>query len=418
MLDSVMFFIYRFFLMPFLKLVLPLLKPFAPAKIKETLNDRENLVWQPLSSRPIWIHAASGEIEYALSVIRGFKEKYPQSCILVTFFSPSAKSWANRLEGVDLFIPIPFDHRGDVSKFLDFYKPLVALFARTDVWPEVSYQLKKRKIPSLLFAATFAEASSRKKMFARSLTRWALNHLSEIHCVSAEDVSEIEKVGVMTRTLTAGDTRYDQVFHRLENPRKKIKFSMSSAKPLFVMGSTWPEDEEMLIPALSTWLKTGRAILVPHEIDPGHIEKICAQLSQAQMSFEIYSEARSWTSSVLIVNEFGLLQEFYKYCQVAFVGGSFKAKVHSVMEALCLNRPVIVGPFFRNNREAMEMSQLLLENKYPAVWVADSSEDIKDKLEKLTDFIEPSQILQKTINQKRFASQRTIEWIEKNITTN
>ena len=61
---------------------------------------------------------------------------------------------------------------------------------------------------------------------------------------------------------------------------------------------------------------------------------------------------------ILILDEIGLLADVYRYSSLAFIGGSFVSKVHSVMEPLCALNPVIVGPFYENNPEAVQFQKL------------------------------------------------------------
>ena len=64
--------------------------------------------------------------------------------------------------------------------------------------------------------------------------------------------------------------------------------------------------------------------------------------------------------ALLSVDTVGDLFSLYTWAQVAFVGGSFKARVHSVMEPLCAQVPVLVGPYFHNSAEAQKFSSVPL----------------------------------------------------------
>ena len=140
------------------------------SKLLQMIQDRDNINMQTLPARPIWIHAASGEIEYAKSIIRLCKERFPQAPILVTYFSPSAKKLIQKFPGVDLVIPLRWDHRQLVNKFLDFYRPRCILIARSDVSLEIAWQCKQNKIPSLLFSATFSKNASELVAFTSFFT--------------------------------------------------------------------------------------------------------------------------------------------------------------------------------------------------------------------------------------------------------
>lgn len=423
LLDLFAFWLYRSFLVPLALLLLYLFRPFLPQKLQETLQDRQNLVLQPLPARPIWIHASSGEIEYAKPVIRELRAQFPQCNILVTFFSPSAKPLLAKIQGVDLILPLPFDQRFAILDFLHFYKPQCALFARTDVWPEMSYQLKKLKIPTLLFAATLAEKSSRVRFPGRMLTRFTFNNLKEIQCVSKDDEKVLLSLPISSPIQIAGDTRYDQVLFRLESDVTKLSIARPlSPEKIFVMGSTWPEDEAELVPALQSWIASGhRAILVPHEVNAEHIKAISKQLHKYNIVFEKYSECQNWQTPLLVVDCIGVLQEFYKWADVAFVGGSFKSKVHSVMEALCLGIPVLVGPQVKNNREALQFSQIPLESHEQirgaqkplmAVTICKDSTELLQGLERISHQKMDRSSLLREISSRKGASKSVVRWTQ------
>jgi 3-deoxy-D-manno-octulosonic-acid transferase len=374
---------YRLVLAPLALMVLALGRPFWSAKIREMLADRDNTNWTPLLTRPIWIHASSGEIEYAKSVIRELKNKYPELPLLVTYFSPSAKRLLKNFAGPDLIMPLPWDSPFWVQKFLNFYKPRLGLFARTDVWPTFATEAQKQEIPLLLFAATLSDDSGRVRGLGAWLSRWSFSKLSAIFCVSKEDERNFLQLSANLPVTVAGDTRFDQVQHRLQ----MISSLPSTLMPaptdfVFVAGSTWPEDEEILLPTLpELTVRQVRTILVPHEVSPVHLQEIEERLSSRGLTSVRFSEAKSWTApDILIVDRVGILADLYRWGNVAFVGGSFKEKVHSVMEPLAAGLPVLVGPYHQNNREALQFQGIKLSNGDTAVRQIDNGGELKNKI--------------------------------------
>ena len=79
-------------------------------------------------------------------------------------------------------------------------------------------------------------------------------------------------------------------------------------------------------------------------------------------TFATYStvESTKIKQDILIVDQIGLLADIYRCSEFAFIGGSFKSKIHSVMEALCADNIVFFGPKHSNNSEAIEFSDLKL----------------------------------------------------------
>jgi 3-deoxy-D-manno-octulosonic-acid transferase len=362
----------------------------------------------------LWIHASSGEIEYAKSVIRSVKERFPQIPILVTYFSPSAKKLIQKFPGIDLAMALPWDVPAEMDRFLDFYKPRACLIARTDVWPQAARSLGKRGIPAALFAATLSADSSRRGWISSSLTRLALNALSVIFCVSAEDQENFRELGVHVPIEVAGDTRFDQVLHRLQNPSVvRTELRPSQPTPIFVCGSTWPQDEEVLFDSFAAWFeKGGRVILAPHEVGDSRIAGLKTSLGARGWSVQTYRETDSWSSQILLVNQVGCLQELYTWGHLAFVGGSFKDKVHSVMEPLCVGLPVCVGPWHRNNREALQFQQVILKPGLFAVNVIQNAGDLKSVMTASISTPVPAPALQAKIQESSGATARVLQWLE------
>lgn len=362
--------LYQFLLYPLAFVLIQLIRPFLSKKLKEMIRDKNNSRFEIIKSsreeiskkKPIWIHAASGEIEYARPVIRELKMQFPDIPIIVTHSSPSAKKILSSISDIDAWGALPWDFKISCNSFLKKWNPRCFLIARTDVWPVIATCCHNQNIPSLLFSATFAENSSRLKGVSGKITKWALNQLSEIQCVSEADAAQVLCLKIKTKILIKGDTRFDQVFYRLQNP-KPIKDTLRPHhKNILVAGSTWLEDEQVIVPAFAKVKDSYKLIIAPHEIHKAHLESLTHLLQENKLASTRYSETSiDWNQvDVLIIDQVGILAELYTWGSVAFVGGSFKKQVHSVMEPLAAGLPVIVGPHHHNNREALHFKNVIV----------------------------------------------------------
>jgi len=361
----VVFVFYKNFLAPLAYCLLQILRPLTSGKLREMIEDKNHRHTRLKSDRteteirdaqPFWIHAASGEIEYARPVIRELKKLYPEIPLLVTYSSPSAKKILDSIHEIDAWSALPWDLSGDVKQFLARWNPRLILFSRTDVWPVLSQVCRSKQIPAILFSATFADNSSRLKGLTRYLTRYSLNQLSSIQCVTEQDIQNLQPLLLNTALTVTGDTRFDQVFHRLENPKPLKNLLIPRPEDfVFIAGSTWPEDEAVLLPALARMQGSGcKVILAPHETGAEHLAFLEKEMKRLGISYVRYSQTETWRiDEVLLVDQVGLLAELYTWGDIAFIGGSFRKQVHSVMEALAAGLPVLVGPCHLNNREAL-----------------------------------------------------------------
>ncbi len=338
-----MIFFYRLFYF-ILKNLLRLGRPFLSPDLKNWLALRERPLEKAKAFKSAyWFHAASGEIEYCKSVIRLLKIREPKAQIVVTYTSPSAeKLFQNIASFVDQFIPLGWDQPEHVKELINYIQPKALIFARTDFWPELITQAKKRKIP--LGVVSF---NSKLGFMNRTL----LNQFDFVSALNAgaENVLHGPAVSV------DGDPRFDQVFFRLAQPPK---LQITANGTLFICGSTWPEDEEILFQIFPSLLqKNIKIALSPHEVSAANIDRLKKKLVEKGFSFQVLSEGPSQvalTSDILIIDQIGFLADCYRFAGFAFVGGSFREKIHSVMEPLCCGLPVLTGPFYKNNPEAVK----------------------------------------------------------------
>lgn len=287
----------------------------------------------------IWIHGASGELESARPLMRQLKSQFPELEFVVTSFSPSALALSSRFTEASVFELCPWDFPWSWQKFLQKYQPTWAIFSRGDLWPEALHQLRLQGVKTFLIA-----------YHPLSLSWWKtylLRQISHIWVVETRDQDLLKKNGLNSEV--GGDPRFQVVLDRLQSSKLKLR---SEDVPTWILGSTWPEDEENLRISIAWWLQQGgRIIWAPHEIS-----------TPPPPPFQRWSESslgKQWFEPILWVDQVGVLAELYAWADLAFVGGSFRSRIHSVMEASAAGCPVVAGPFFENNSEALELREIL-----------------------------------------------------------
>jgi len=306
-------------------------------------------------------------------------------------------------------------------------QPKCILIARTDLWPEFLRTAFELKIPTLLFACTLNNKSS---IVLKSFYRWLFAKLTTIHLVSKIDQKMAQSTLTPAANFVTGDTRYDQVTYRLENANINITKRLAALKrPTLVAGSTWPQDEAVLLPAIKEFIQNKKMTLViaPHEVSSRHINNLFFKFKEFNLKAITYSHlGDSFITAptadhlgdvdVLIVDQIGVLAEVYLAGDAAFVGGSFKKKVHSVMEPLAAGLPAFVGPFHTNNREAIEFQSVYLANHLPAVQSANTADELKNKiatwLQQTDSFAENRKLIKQEVEKRQGASQHVIDWVK------
>lgn len=318
-----------------------------------------------------WIHAASmGEYEQARPLLQEIGQQFPGAVRVLTLFSPSAYANLNRANiPAEAVSYLPFDSVGNVRRFLRLLNPSAAIIIRHDFWPNHLWEARRRGVKLVLAdASVSANARSwRYKPGVRNFNRAVFAAFDAVCAVSAEATPSLKALlRYPERLVVTGDTRYDQVLFRTQS--KKIEDVLPEewrdGSMIFVAGSTWPSDEEVLLPAFVATrqhLPQLRMILVPHEPTPEHLAQLEKQLAAFDLRSVRLSEREKGflipsSPSVLLIDRIGILAILYSAGQVAFVGGSFGPGVHSVLEAAVHGVPVLAGPRFHNSPEAVELA--------------------------------------------------------------
>lgn len=415
------FIVYNYLITPLALTVLFTIALPLNKKVRLGLQLRRNKKWPVHLHSPLWIHASSGEFEYAKPVIQQFKNDFPHIPVVVTYFSPSFAQTIEKFPGVDFAVPLPLDTPAATYSFIKKLNPRALLIARTDLWPQLLLTVNRLQIPALLFSSTF-RALTGPRRFLKFYYKLLFDFFTEIYVVSLADKENIMTTNTKTPVQIMGDTRFDQVTYRLNHPKpfKKHMFS-HVGPPILIAGSTWPQDEAILFTATLEMVqkKMLRLIVAPHEPTDDHINSLQNQLKLAGVSFSLYSETDSWTSQVLIVNQVGVLAELYTMGHIAMVGGSFKAKVHSVMEPLAAGLLTIVGPHHQNNREAIEFQKTKVYPLFPAVICATSPQEMQKIIEMWAQSLDQHQTISASIknevHRRTGASSHVLSWIKSHI---
>lgn len=407
--------IYRYIFFPLFRLSFTLLAFFKP-KIARGLELRKAHKGKPWlacekSLRPLWFHCSSGELEYAKPVIRLIKKEYPNEKILVTFFSPSVEEALKNLPDIDFFCPLPWDTPQHQTEFIDYHKPKALMVARTDLWPEMLHQCRRKEIPTLLFSKT---VNSSKSTIQRWVDQNLLYFLDSIYVVSEEDRKALIHTDFKKPVEVSGDTRYDQCLYRLKNPKEIKNLKPSGSKKILIMGSSWPADEDIVLPALPPFQEHLATIIAPHEPTREHLRELEKNLTEQNLSWTYYSQTHNWNQNqVLIIDQVGILADLYAWADFSFIGGSFDRGVHSVMESLAQGCLTIMGPKHFNNREALEFKEMSLQGPLSPAQVVQSSTDLRQLLaQALQEWTGVQRIqLKSEVIKKSGASKKILSWI-------
>lgn len=313
------------------------------------------------NAKYIWFHASSlGEFEQGRPMMEKIKADHPEYKILLTFFSPSGYEVRKNYNGADVICYLPFDTPFRVKKFLNLANPAIAVFIKYEFWGNYLHELKRRNVPVYIISSIFRRDQLFFQWFGYPYRKmlYCFTHLFVQDKRSAE---LLEEYGITNVTVT-GDTRFDRVLDVRKQARElphveHFVYDKDGCRiPTLIAGSSWPQDEDILIPYFNEHPEM-KLIIAPHEIHREHLIYIESLLKRpsVRLSEVMQDESLLEGKDCLIVDSFGLLSSIYRYGTIAYIGGGFGAGIHNTLEAAVYGIPVIFGPKYQKFKEAKDL---------------------------------------------------------------
>ncbi len=330
----------------------PKIKLFVKGR-KETFSILEGSISQ--DDAIIWVHVASlGEFEQGLPIIEKLKKEYPSYKILISFFSPSGYEVKKNASVGDIVVYLPIDSKRNAQRFVETVNPKLVIFVKYEIWPNFLRILNDKKVPTLLISAIFKKEQVYFKWYGK-LIQNALKTFEHFFLQDKKSIELLESIGLMNSTIS-GDTRFDRVSEILDRDNHLTFMEKFKGEKLcFIAGSTWPEDEEVLVPFINSSQNDIKCVLAPHNIKKEHINSLKKSISKKTLLYSEINDGSLSDFDVLIVDTIGLLTKIYSYADIAYVGGGFATGLHNTLEPAVFGIPVIIGPHFEGFNEAMAL---------------------------------------------------------------
>ncbi|WP_349352635.1 MULTISPECIES: 3-deoxy-D-manno-octulosonic acid transferase [unclassified Flagellimonas] len=307
------------------------------------------------TDKTIWMHVASlGEFEQGLPILERLRAQYPKHKLVLSFFSPSGYEVKKNTSAADVVVYLPMDSLSNAKRFLKLVHPELAIFVKYEVWPNYLHQLKKSNTPTILISAIFSKRQIYFKPYG-GFMRKSLRKFDTYFVQDDDSKKLLDSIGI-TKVQVGGDTRLDRVSEILErNNRLDFMDRFKNNQLCLVAGSTWPEDESILIDYINRTEERLKFVIAPHQIKPAHVAKITAALQKPSICYSALGDQNLKEVDVLIIDTIGLLTKIYSYANIAYVGGGFATGLHNTMEPAVFGVPIIIGPQFEGFKEAEDL---------------------------------------------------------------
>lgn len=315
----------------------------------------------------IWIHAASvGEVSVIEPLVDALCTRYPGRPLLLTTMTPTGRARAaDRLAGRVTLRYVPLDTPGATRRFVHGACPCLAIFAETELWPNLIAATTDAGVPLVMVNASVSASSAAR--YARwpmgSLVRSTLGRINRVGASSPAHAQRLQALGVpRARIKVTGNLKYDVVVPPGADYEagKALRQALGAdERPVWVAASTHAGEEVLLLEALR---RVRRAypdtLLVIAPRHPQRFDAVAALLEHAGLVFARRSRSASGISraAVLLADTLGEVPMFFAGADVAFVGGSLIPGIggHNVIEAAASRLPLCVGPHIAEWQEIVD----------------------------------------------------------------
>ena len=346
-----MLIIYRIFINLIL-IFIPLIFIFRLIKKKETIiSFKEKIGFfseEKKVGKIIWFHGASvGEIQSIIPLVEKYNKSKKINQILITSNTLSSLKVLNTIKlkkVVHQFFPI--DNDIIVKKFLNHWKPSIAFFIDSEIWPNMLSNLKSNNIPSILLNARITKKSFKRWINLRHFSKSIFSNFDLCLSSNKESIGYLKKLGAKNIKYF-GNLKYAQSENdKIKISKKLIKFF--SNKTTWCASSTHETEEKfagLVHLKLKKKYKNLLTIIIPRHVE--RAEEIKDQLLKLNLKVYLHEsqEKIQGDIDIYLVNTFGKTKSFYSIIKNVFLGGSLiKHGGQNPLEAVRYNCRIIYGP--------------------------------------------------------------------------
>ena len=362
-----MFFVYRILtnliliLSPLIIIVRLLKKKEHQKRFKEKFGFYTK---KKVKGKLIWFHGASvGEILSIIPLVERLEKNKDIKQILITSNTLSSSKILSNLKlkkTIHQFFPIDTNYH--TQKFLKYWKPSMAVFIDSEIWPNMITNIKKMPISLILMNARITDKSYKRWIIFGSYTKIIFQKFDICFSSNLKSIKYLKFLGVK-KIKYLGNLKFTQSEKNVTDLNKNLrKFFLS--KKIWCASSTH-ETEEIICAQVHKKLKAKYknllTIIIPRHVH--RTEEIANQIKKINLKIHIHSSKNEIdrNTDIYIVNSFGQTKSFFKVSKTIFLGGSIiKHGGQNPLEAARFGCRILHGP---NVWNFDEIYSLLKKNK-------------------------------------------------------
>jgi len=382
-----MFFVYRvlvnliFLFSPLIILFRLFKRKEHPTRFKEKFSIHTK---KKLAGKLIWFHGASvGEILSIVPLIKKLEKENKIKQILVTSNTLSSSKILSNFKlkkTVHQFFPIDTDHH--TNKFLNYWKPTVAIFIDSEIWPNMLNNIKKKSLSLVLINARITD---------KSYEKWNVFNLHARNIFKKFDICLASnlKSKKYLRSLGARNIKYigNLKFSQTESNKTDLNKSIKKnfiTKKIWCASSTHYNEEKICAMAhikLKSKYNNLLTIIIPRHVH--RVSNIKNEMKKLNLKVHMHDSRRKIDplTDIYLVNSFGQTKSFFKICKTVFLGGSIiKHGGQNPLEAVRYGCNIVHGPNVWNFKEIYSLLK-----KYKVTNKIMTSGQLTSKIDKIFD---------------------------------
>lgn len=349
--------LYQFFILLY-QLIIKILKTYPLYKLERDFH--LDLSFLPVKKRQrIWFHCASaGEFEQCMPFIQKIKNNLDVE-IVISFYSPSGMIYHDLHPIAHHTFFLPIDTKQNAKALLDQLQPDYVIWVKYEFWQNILNEIFERKIPCDLLFADLAQLET-THVWERNRRIRLIKRFTGVF-----SISDIKKYHIQYHLISDGkwSKSLENASHEFKEPSLE---DIYHSKKVLLLGSAHLSDINILSDYLEKYSSDFHWIIVPHEIDEEHIEKMKKMIPISKLE-----------NQCTFITEMGILKYLYRYAHIAWVGGGWDKSVHNVLEAVAYGIPVISGP----NIKRIHETKVLKDAK--VLFTIDTADSLSITLEKI-----------------------------------
>jgi 3-deoxy-D-manno-octulosonic-acid transferase len=314
----------------------------------ERLAERRGEASEPRPAGPlIWLHGASvGEMLAAVPLIERIRN-LGFAALVTSGTVTSAALAEHRLPPGTLHQFVPLDAPHYVKRFLNHWKPDLALFIESDLWPNLILATAQRRIPMIMVNGRLSERSFRRWRLVPSVIGALLSRFDMCLTQSAADAERYDELGAL-RVSSTGNLKLDAPPPPFDEANlRKLKTAIG-VRPVIAAASTHPGEETTVIAAhrrLRAKNPTLLTIIAPRHPERGESITEIAKVADLKTGLRSRGELPNKDIDVYVADTLGELGLIYRLAPIVFMGGSLASHGgQNPIEAIRLDAAVVHGP--------------------------------------------------------------------------